>query len=174
MRAPKGTQDPLNSSRHGAPWPQREEGVSSLVPLVLRGLRTGGRRQGGWESDGGVPRHCFSFGANRRKAMDGFVLASCSSRHHPQTAVMGFGRLTPTSSPPLHRGSPARGLEWSSEQLRHPQSWGHQKAPTWLVTAALLVLAQALATQLTKRTKEQGAVPRRPSQHGPGPGGGQC
>ena len=100
------------------------------------------------------------------------VLSSRAVRgQHPQTAVMGFGRLMPTSSLQLHRGSPARGLEWSSEQPRHPQSRGHQKAPTWLVTAALLVLAQA---RLTNRTKEQGAVPGRPSQHGPGPGGGQC
>lgn len=113
----------------GLPGPEGRS-VSSLVPLVLHGLRTAGRWQGGWESDGGVPGHCFSFGTNRGTVMDGFVLASCSSCHRPQTAVMGFGKLMPTTSPPLHRGSPARGLEWSSEQLRHPQSRGHQKAPT--------------------------------------------
>ena len=78
----------------------------------------------------------------------------------------------PASSPPLCRGGPARGLEWSSELLRHAQPQGHQKAPTWLVTPALL--RQALATWLTNRMKEQGVVPGRPSRRGPGPGVGQC
>lgn len=104
-------------------------------------------------------------------------------RYKPRSVTDGFplelflplpsadGRNGPASAPPLCSGG-QRGLEWGSEQLRHPQPQGHQKAPTWLVTPA--PLRQALATRLTNGTRERGAVPRRPSWRGPGPGEGQC
>lgn len=101
-----------------------------------------------WESDGDVPGCCFSCSINRGTVMDGFTLSSCPSHYRPQTAVMGFGRLTPTSSPPLSRGGSAQG--WGRAQSSSGIQSRESKGPS-LGRDTPPLRSQALAPWLGNR-----------------------